>query len=434
MSIRPFQIALLVGFALLAVVGLVLLSGFEVAEEETATVPLQAGVEIWGTLPAAGFEQAIREAADEDENFANVSYRQVDARSFENTLVNAIADGRSPDLLAIPHRYLVSLRSKLIPLQEDSYPARTFRTQFVDGAEVFQMSDGIYALPLAVDPLMMYWNRDLFASAGVATPPVYWRDVTNQVVPELTIEQADRTISQSAIAFGEIRNVQNAEPVLLTLAMQSGSGLITETSRGYQIALNESPTGGRDPFLSAVDYYTSFSNANSPRYSWNRAQRLDRDAFVANDLALYFGMASELSTLRRLNPNLNFDVAAIPQGQGATAKRVFGDFYGLTIPRAASNPSGAFIAAQRLTGPSLAASIAETMQMAPVHRSLIAAGDTDPFRATIMEEALIARGWLNPDPAGVTDAMARMLDDINASRKKVSVAVKEFIERLRLLF
>lgn len=437
MSLRPFQIVLFGIFAALAVAGLVLLATFSSPQGEEATPVLNEGVEIWGTLPVEPIAQAIRERARVNDGYKFVQYRQIDSRTFEREFVDAVAEGRSPDLLLISNEDLVALRSKLYALRagDGLYDVRSFRNTYVDGAEIFVLSDGLYAYPMAADVLVMYWNRDLFAENGLVEPPVFWSEINNQVAPAINTITPGGDISESAIAFGDYQNIRNAVPIILTLSMQSGSRLISENSNRYEVNLNLTPSSqSTQPFTSAINYFSSFSNINSPLYSWNRAQPLDRSAFVGERLALYFGMASELLELRRANPNLNYDVAPVPQGQAATVQRTYGKFYGLAIPRGASNPAGATQVMLDLSRPELALPIATELNLAPVARQTLAAGTQDPFREIIYDETLTARGWLAPDPEGVAAVFRTAFDDINAGRKRVSQVVGEILQQLALYY
>ncbi len=47
-----------------------------------------------------------------------------------------------------------------------------------------------------------------------------------------------------------------------------------------------------------------------------------KNMFLAGDLALYFGFASELDDLKNKNPNLNFDVTLFPQTGDLNLKNI----------------------------------------------------------------------------------------------------------------
>ncbi len=432
MSLRPFQIFLLGGFGIVSVVSIILLSG-HTSSVSSEQMTYGNEVVIWGTFEHDVFDTLFRNITQKDDAFSVVRYYSIDERDFDNELLHAIAEGRSPDLIILSADKLVKHRTKLLAIPYTSLPMRDFRTTYIDGAEIFAMRDGIYALPFAVDPMMMYWNRDLFASHAIARPPQTWEDIVANIAPTLTIDDSSRDISQSAIAFGEIRNVTHAKETLILLALQSGSKMVSENERGYVINLNESVVqGARAPMEAAVKFFTDFSNPNSPVYSWNRALPQDKDMFISGDLALYFGFGSEAENINRKNPNLNFDITSVPQGGAATALRTYGKFYGFAIVRATANAQGAFAAAGTITSSENVDELTRGLNLASVRRDIISAGDIDPYRSAILSSALIARSWLNPNPSASLNIFTRMIEDVVSNRATIVRAVNDAVGRLIL--
>lgn len=388
---------------------------------------------VWGTIDPNIFKDVKNSIISTDKNFDAIEYRYVDERTFDDELINAIAEGRSPDLIMLRSDALVTHRAKLLSIPYTSFPLRDFRDTYVDAGEIFAMKDGIYALPFLIDPLIMYWNRDLFATGGIAQPPSDWENVVARVVPNLTKRDTSRNILQSALAFGEYRNVTNAKEVLLTLTMQSGSLMVSEGSQGYVVEIDKAANqNAQTPLDASLEFYTDFSNANSPLYTWNRAQPSDKNAFVAEDLAIYFGKGSEAEDIAGKNPNLNFDVAEVPQGAAATIKRTYADVYGLAIPRAARNPQGAYAAARTLTSAPNSKTLAGRLGMSSAQRSVINAGDTSPYRQVVLRSALIARSWFDPDPNASDSIFSQMIEDVVSNRVRVSTAVNDAVRRLTL--
>lgn len=432
-NLRPFQVGLLVAFAVMGVAGVILLTtvgGLTGGGSGSYGGP----VVIWGTFDQDAMERSLRQAVEIDESLAVVQYAEIDERTFNERLIDAIAEGRSPDAIILKHDNLVTLRSKLLAIPYETLPARTIRDNYVDGAEIFSLADGTYAIPLTVDPLVMYWNRDIFANAGYVFPPSTWEEVT-EVSQVLTLRDATRNILQSTLAFGEYANVRNAKEVLLMLAMQSGSRLVEETDRGYFVGLNiPLNKEARDPLLASLDFYIGFSNPNSPLYSWNRSKDGDRQAFVANELALYFGFGSEINRIRDLNPNLNFDVAEVPQGAGATVRRAYGDFYGLAIPQASANPSGAYQALLRISAPDISSLINQSLGVSPASRGAVLSGSSDPYQQSIFDAALISRAWLDPE-SGLSDTILKdMVEDVTSNRVRTKQSVGQALGRLETTF
>ncbi len=433
MNIRPFQIALLAGFAVLALLSLFLLRGFTGGGGDAITRQFGDRVVLWGPFPSSDVREVLRLIKRNNSAFEVVQYREVRPEDFASTFVNAVAEGQSPDLVIIPHSEIAAQRSKLypIPYTEQAYTERMIRDTFVDGAEVFALNDGLIAVPLAVDPLVLYWNRDKLASAGLPNPPTTWTQFTNSFVGTFTIRDNNRNITQSAIAMGEYENVRNAMAVLSLLAIQSGSVMVEETARGYDVQLDTLISGsGRPPMESAVQFYTEFANSASPLYSWNRSMNEDRERFTSGDLVTYFGFGSELPAIELRNPNLNFDIAQVPQGSEATARRTYGTFYGLAVPRAAKNPQGAFAAARFMSNPTQASIFHDGLSLAPVHRSLIGVS-TGVYEEVLAEAALIARGWLSPSLASTNAAFKTMIEEVISNRARAGEAVDDAIIRLK---
>lgn len=429
MKLRPFELTLVVIFGLLLVLAIVLLRLYkpEVSEEELL---LGGPVAIWGTLPEAPMNMVIDSLKTENPGYKDVTYRFVAAEEFNQTFINALADNQSPDLVLISHELLVELRGRLEVTPYQSFPERDFRSYYIEGAGIFALKDGIYAYPIAVDPLMMYWNRDIFSFNNLLSAPKTWEEVVGETVPELTVRDFNRTITQSAVALGEYNNIKNAFATISMLLLQGGSALVAEEGKSYIVRLDQMGIGPGRPFTLAINFYSNFNSVSNTLYSWNKALALDRDVFLQDKLALYFGLGSEAKELEAKNPNLNFDIAEVPQGAGATIKRTYGRFYGVAIPKEAKNKSGAYIVRQELTSLSTAKKLADGYFMAPVYRASLGAGSNDVYGRLIYTSALQARGWLNPPRADVDSALTKLVGDVGANRSEVSGAVNDAVTRL----
>ncbi len=428
MNLRPFQLALLVGFGLLGLLGLGLLAGYRPTSEDTG--PAIGQVDIWGTLEAAAFNATLRPYVESSSAYGNIRYTQVKAETFENDLLNALAENRGPDLLLIPHEELVLYRTKLQPISYDSFSQRDFKNLYIDGAEIFALQDGLYAFPIAIDPLVMYWNRDILATKNIITAPSTWESVVSTIVPTFVERDFNRNVSRSPIAFGEYRNVKNAAAILSMLTIQGGSQLVTEGRENtYQVALNTSANSTR-PLESALTFYTNFASPSNPLYTWNRSKSLDRDGFLAGDVILYFGKGSEATYLAQQNPNLNFDIAEVPQGATATTRRTYGSFYGLALLRASDNKNGAYTVMQLVGSSDFVNAYATRLGMAPTYRSLLLAGSNDTYGRIIYRAAVVARGWLSPKPASVDSIFTQMVEDVLANRTRPTGAASDAVGRL----
>lgn len=434
MKLRPFELVLVVIFGVLIIISLLLLNGYTPEPDEEVS-NLGDKVSIWGTLPPEVVNSVLTKISQQDKGFTAVSYRYIPPENFDSVFVNALADQQSPDLLLLPHDRLVQHRTRLQAIAYESLPLRDFRNFYIDGAAVFALSDGIYGFPVAVDPLVMYWNRDIFANNGFVLPPKTWEEVVSNFIPSLTMRDANRNITQAGIAMGEYRNVKNAFPIISTLLLQGGSQMVTENQNQYQILLNQVPNQpSSKPFHNAATFFTNFSNPVNTLYSWNQSLPLDQDMFLSEDLAIYFGLASEAKELASKNPNLSFDIAEIPQGAGTTEKRTYGTYYGLVIPKAATNKAGSLAAMQILGSQGYAKELSDGSGMAPTYRAALAEGSNDVYGRIAYASAVYARGWLNPDLKQVGDIFTQMVDSINADRSFIDSAVNDALDKIRRIY
>lgn len=433
-NLRPFEIVLIGIFAVFAIGGLVFMTLFKAKDSETAK---QYGdsVLIWGTLDEAVFARVLENERAKDTAFAAVRYQEKDPRSFTGDLLSAIAEGNSPDLIILPHSALVSFRGKIRPLTYESFPERTFRDRYIDGANIFMLSDGVYGVPFVVDPLMMFWNRDVLSSSGLANPPTTWEQLVNETTPAITRSDIQLQITQSAVSFGEFSNVAHAKEILSMLLLQSGSPIVEENEMGYSIKLDKKVAANSLPSSAAVfSFYSQFVNPASASYTWNRSLPHDTTQFLAGKLGLYFAPASERARLERENPNIDFDVAPVPQGAGATTFRDHGDFYALAVPRASQNPSGAYNAAFKIASEENVATFANELRMAPVYRSLVQKGSTDTFESIIFNAALTARGWLDPNPSRSSAVFREVVEGISSGRTRADSVIGDATLKLEALF
>jgi len=434
MKLRPFELTLVAVFGTLFLLALILLRTYSPTSDPNAS-SLEAGVSIWGTVPEAAFVELLDQISIADRNYKNVTYRYISPENFDTVFVNALADQASPDLLFLSHERLIEHRNRLQPITYDSFPMRDFRSLYIDGAEIFALSDGIYALPVAVDPLLMYWNRDIFADNGLLKAPATWEEVVNQIVPTLTLRDNFRNLTRSAMAMGEYSNIKNAFPILSLLLLQGGSGLVGESSGYYQVRLDESVgQGPAAPFANVATFFTNFNNINNTLYSWNVALRPDTEMFLSEDLAIYFGLASEGRSLAARNPNLSFDVSEVPQGASSAVKRNYGIFYGLAIPKAAKNKTGAALVLQTLSGESNALKLANLGGFAPVHRTSLASGSNDIYGRVAYASAIYSRGWLSPDRDRLDVILQQMLSSISANRNNISSAASDAIKQISQIY
>lgn len=393
-------------------------------------------VAVWGTADQSKMDAALRNLADatKDKSIQDIVYTQKSPATYLSELVNAIAAGTGPDLIFLTQSDIGALADKLVPIPYSAMSQAEFVNSFIDEGQLFITPQGYLALPFSIDPLVMYWNRDIFTAAGFSQPPQYWNDFIT-LAPKLTSLDAGSNIRRSAVAMGTWSNVNNAKAILSALMMQAGDFVTNRNASG----LLEATLGGKPgnasvpPASEALRFYTDFANPSKVTYSWNRSLPNSYAAFISGETAAYFGLASEYRSIAERNPNLRFGVALLPQLQGASAKITSGNITGLAVARGAKNPAGALAAAQKLTSAAAAAAAAQQLELPPARRDVGTDTSGSAAASVFVQSALMARSWADPNKAATDELFKVMIESVTSGRSSPEQAVFEAAAALRQL-
>ncbi len=435
MKLRPFELTLVVVFIILAIGALVLLSTFKGGNKNPEDGAVVVGdVQIWGTLPAETFKAFLSDISTVNKLLSGITYQYIPAEDFDTRLTQSLADGAGPDLIITSQEHLIEQRRRIQPIGYNSFPLRDLQTNYLDGAQIFALSDGIYGYPLLIDPLMMFWNRDILTNEGFLNPPTTWEELINVHFETLIDRNSDRTINRSVVAMGEFDNVRNSFGLFSTLLLQSGTKAVSEDLGGYRVQLQLPVSGESKPLRTALDFYLRFNKPSNSLYSWNRSFNEDRTQFISEELVYYFGFGSEGGVIERLNPNLNFDIAEMPQGASANLKRTYAHIYAVSPLRSSDNLSGSFGVMSILGKSDNIKELAAEYNMVPALRSLAAAGSNDTYGRFAYKSASTAYGWLNPQIIEATDVFSKALSDISENRRNLEAGTVDIQSGLESLY
>lgn len=431
---KKFQTILLVILGVGLLVGLLIFGGVIKApvRSSTSTVTGTGNVVIWGPFQRNTNLSNFITAFNEDNPSVSVSYVAKNPATYDSELLEAFASGTVPDIIILPHDLVRRYQDRVVVLANETFPLQNFRDLYSQGAEVFRTAQGTVALPLGVDPMVLYYNRDILEANGFINPPRFWNnDLLEQVTTITETQNDDITISVAGITLGETNNIPHATPLLSALMMQLGSPILDVSSTGLlEVVFSQASGLTNNPGLSALTYFTQFSNTSDDQYSWNKAMPEAQDAFTANFVGLYPGFASELLEIQRKNPNLNFNIAELPQIQEVNRKVTYGNFYGLAIPRISQNTNGAFSVAGALTSGVYNESIINALQLQPVRRDLLARTPQEIYQKIFIDSAIIARAWQIPNRVLVDEIFSTMVSAVTSGRLTPERAVSEAVQKI----
>lgn len=411
-----FQLALTLLFGLAAVGGLLAFATFRSGGEASFPIDLT----MWGTPPISAVGSQLTSLSLSGVRPLAIRYVEKNADNFERELIEAIADGSGPDLVFIPDSLIISLARRIQPLPINQVTERYFLDTYAQAAEAFWGPAGAFGVPIVIDPFFFFWNRDHLQSAGIAKPPTQWSALPG-LSERLTVRNRSFEISRSTIAMGENANIRNAREILATFLLQSGNPITEYSGTSLLSVLGDK---NLQTSIDALTFFIQFSNPTLPLYSWNRSLPEARDAFIADRLTFYLGFASEARTIRDKNPNLNFDIAPMPQPLSSKIKTTLARSYGIVALRTSPKVGDAVnVILSSFMSSDISATLASALNVAPARRDLLSVPPGDVYGASLYESAIMGRSWLDPDPEASAGVFERMINSAISGEKEPLGAV-----------
>ena len=424
-----FQIILLAVFAVSIVAGVAVFSLYRGSSGKTVAMT------VWGDISSQDFSLLLNASAISQDRTFTISYVEKSTGTIETEFTEALARGTGPDLVILTQDKLWKNKPKLSIIPYTSISERDFKTAFVEEGELFLDGAGIYALPLSIDPMVLYYNRDLLSAAGQARPMAYWDEIYALAANLSKMDAAGNLVS-SVMALGEARNIHHAKDILSLLLLQAGTPITSFIGSELRSQISMNFGTPVSPGEATFNFYTQFSNPARVYYSWNRSLIDAQTHFTSGSSAYYLGFASELRVLKNKNPTLNFGISPVPQSRVSGKTVTFGRLRAVAISRGSRNPSAALALATKLVSREAALSLAEILALPPARRDLLSRKPTDATSSVFYDAALQSKGWLDPDTVAtdiifraaiesITSGRARTLEALNKVNSEIEALIKQ---------
>lgn len=426
-----FQTILLGAFIVVFIVAVLIFSGvINVGSSQKQEIGGQ--VTIWGSYPQE-IIQGYLDSATAKNTEISIIYTQKDQSALRTDLVEALADGRGPDIVLSDSEHIFAFKDKLYTIPYETYNERLYRDSFVDGASIFLSKEGVLAVPLTVDPLVLYYNKNLLAGQNYVIPPSTWGGLI-QSLPRFVKKDPRGVLTQTAIGLGESENINHYKDILSALFLQTGNPVVilNPITGVYEQRLTID-TSGADELgtAKALDFYTGFANQASSSFSWTRTLPSSLDTFLSGKSAFYIGRASELFTIQARNPNLSFDVTTIFQPDGATRPITFGVFSGAAIVKASTNFTAAYSVLGTLSTKEFAQYLSAAISVPSARRDLLLEQQKNPYVQSYFKAALSSFGWPDLDSTESETVFRDMIRAVNSGRLGSLAAIREAADNLQ---
>lgn len=388
----------------------------------------------------------------------SIDYRKLTYDEYEKALLTGLAEDKGPDIFSLHNDWMRAWQPRLLPLpptlsiayrtiqgtikkeavttikQEPTITIRQLANDFVDvvSGDVVLPTEQvdpraplipkIYGLPLSVDTLVLYYNRDVLNNVGIAQPAADWRTFQEQVKKITRLDQTGAII-QSAAALGTVDNVARASDIVSLLMLQNGTQM---TGSNGLASFNKYPPelAGRPlpPGAEALVFYTDFANPEKEVYSWNAKMPNSLEAFIAGQTAYYFGYAYDLPVIRRSNPKLHFGISGFPQIEGNKPVN-FANYWVEAVSNKTKYPDEAWDFIEFITRAENASRYVSVTKKPTALRSLINGQLEDLDLSVFASQVPTAKSWYHGTSASAAesafDDMIRQMLAGDADPKKI---------------
>jgi len=375
-------------------------------------------IEIWGVFDDSDAIMPLIQAFQVKNPSVIITYRKKSIQNYEKELIRAFAVGKGPDIFMINNSWLPRYKDLLNPAPQEIISLNDFQRDFVDVVRKDFIDDGIiYGLPLYVDTLALYYNVDLFNSAGLINPPKDW-DEFEKYSKTLTKKTATGDILVSGAALGSGKNILNSVDLLSLLMLQKGSKLSDNKGR----IIFDSELGATKAF----DFYTKFAKPESNSYSWSQNFSNDsQDMFAQGRVAMMFGYSYARNNILSKAPRLRFDVTYMPQIKDSILKKNYADYWGYGVYVKSAYPEAAWSFLKFLAKPKNASFYLSSTKNPASQKSILLTQQNNPKLAVFADQALTADSWLQLNSSFIKDVMRNMIDDQVISEQPANITLRK---------
>lgn len=371
-----------------------------------------------------------------------VNYEQLDKYNYESILLDRMINKQSPNIFMIFNTWLPKYQQRIEPMPSSIMTMDDFEKFFPPVAKTdLVMDDQIYSIPLYVDTLALYYNKDMLYNAGFIRPPQTWDEFANYV-EKLTKTDSDGKIQLMGAAIGGSDIVNRSEDIIMLMVMQND-----QKSKD-----SKNPVSFRTPEAErAVKFYTDFADPSKRFYTWDYNDRTySIDAFTQGHAAMSINYSYEIADIQeKTNGNLNYSVAPVPQ-QYPDSKINYAQYWAPVVSKDADceKEDGVTASCQDISWDFVSfAAQADNVESylkstnRPAANLIVAqkqASEVGSKIAPFANQVLTARSWNDVNNDKNDQTLLNMIDSITttdkARKKDVKTAIAETVSAIKELY
>lgn len=389
-----------------------------------------------------------------------INYRRLRLEDYESELLNALAEDRGPDIFMVHNDWTGKYLPKILPMpastkvaynvvtgtiqKQITWELRTeptvttvaYKNQYADviaqdlirrintgTSDKPNFQDKIMGVPISVDTLALYYNKDLLNAAGIPNPPENWSQFQEQV-KKLVKRDAQGNILQAGAGIGTSRNVERATDLLTILMQQNGAVMASaDGSPTFQL-IPEGLDRAVPPGQQALEFYTDFANPNKETYTWNATLPNSLDMFIQGRSAFFFGYAFNLPLIRAQAPKLNLGITKLPQIEGNPVRNQANYWY-WAVSKKTTNSEYAWNFLNFLAKSENTSKVLALAKRPAAMKSLLTDQFADEDVGVFASQVLTATSWYRGvNPQAMESAFMELIDTVVTGTDRVDQALR----------
>lgn len=257
----------------------------------------QVTLNYWGLWEDEAVLRPAIEAYEQNHPNVKINYVKQTILNYRSRVQTQLRAGQGPDIFRIHSSWVPMFAGDLAPAPASVFTLGDYSKTFYPVAkETLALGNKIYAVPLEVDGLALYYNEDILRAANVA-PPKTWQEFLDSA-KKMTVKNQQGQIQTAGAALGITSNVDFWPEIVGMLFLQQPGTSLTAPAN--------------DHGAQVLQFYTDFV-VNPLDKTWDTTLPSSTQMFTQGKLAFYFAPARQAQALKEANPNLPFKTAPVPQ-------------------------------------------------------------------------------------------------------------------------
>lgn len=366
--------------------------------------PAQKGpVEItyWGLWEEDSLIKPVIDEYQKQNPNIKINYIRQSSINYRSRVQTQIREGVGPDVFRMHNSWLSMFEADLMPAPAEIFTISDYKSMFYPvAADSFIKNNQIYAAPLEIDGLGLFYNEELLSNVG-GSPPKNWREFID-LANKMTVKDLSG-IKVAGAALGTAGNVDHFPDIVGLLLLQQPNVDLTNVATPQAAEV--------------LRFYTGF--VTDPRKkTWDVNLPKSTDMFASGRLGFYFAPSWRAHEIRVANPNLKFKVASIPQLSGKTVG--WASFWAEAVSAKSQNPTEAWKFIKYLTSEAteklMYTQASQTRLFGEPYSLVSLAGEisNDPLAGAFVNQGPNYKFWYlasNTFDGGINDEMIKYFED-----------------------